>query len=104
MPQIQILVSGARGSRRRGVTACKGCGNAIVWCATLAGKPMPFEEMPDVISVDGDVETVSTEHTHWHCPKAAEFRRRDRGCRGSGGAADLAADVPASPKEPGFEW
>jgi predicted DNA-binding protein with PD1-like motif len=62
---IQILVNGARGTRRRGPGACAGCGRKIWWCATVAKKPIPFDEAPDVISLDGDVETVSTEHVHW---------------------------------------
>jgi hypothetical protein len=98
---IDLLVNGARGSRRRGVTACKGCGRAIVWCATAAGKPIPFDEMPDVISLDDDVETVSTEHVHWGtCSARDQFKRPALATTN-----DAVQPQPkVEPKEPGFEW
>ena len=34
--QIDILVNGARGSRRRGVGGCKACGRKLLWAATPA--------------------------------------------------------------------
>jgi hypothetical protein len=74
---IQILREGAPGARRRGVTGCKACGQKMLWCTTVAGKAIPFDVMPEPITVQGDVETVSAEHVHWRtCPKAGEFRRR----------------------------
>jgi hypothetical protein len=98
---IEVLVNGARGSRRRGPGLCRGCQATIVWCATAAGKPMPFDEMPDPISVDGDVETVSTEFVHWsRCPKAADFKRPAPATTN-----DLVQPRPkAQSKDPGFEW
>lgn len=101
----RILVNGARGSRRRGPGTCTGCGRKLYWVATEAGKPTCFDVVPEVLELDGDVEVVSTEHSHWWtCPKSADFKRRDRGCRGSGGAADLAADVPSDRKDGQFDW
>jgi hypothetical protein len=73
---VGILVNGARGSRRRGASECKGCGRKILWCATPAGKAMPFDEAPEVIALNGDVETVSAERVHWYtCEKAADCKR-----------------------------
>jgi hypothetical protein len=89
--EIDILVNGARGSRRRGAGTCRGCGNAIWWVASAAGKPIPFDEVPDPIETNGDVETVSTDKCHWStCEKRDEFKK------------------PAAPKAPpadrGFEF
>lgn len=88
---VRILANGARGSRRRGPGSCRGCGNAMWWCATEAGRPIPFDEAPDVIERDGDVEVVSAEKVHWAtCSKRDEFKK------------------PAAPKAPpadrGFEF
>ncbi len=73
---VDVLVNGARGSRRRGVSECRGCKRAIYWCASVAGKPIPFDENPDPIAVHGDIETVSADLVHWRtCPKRDEFRK-----------------------------
>jgi hypothetical protein len=79
---IRILSNGARGSRRRGPGTCRGCSRKIFWVATVAGKPTCFDDVPEVLSLDGDVETVSTEHVHWAtCPKRADFKRPTPGTK-----------------------
>jgi hypothetical protein len=89
---IEILASGARGSRRRGPGSCRACGQKIFWCATVAGKPIPFDVNPEIVQMrEFDVEEVSAERVHWRtCPKADTFRK------------------PAAPKAPpadrGFEF
>jgi hypothetical protein len=75
---LQILTNGARGTRRRGPGVCKGCGQKIFWVATARGKPTCFDAVPEVISLDGDLETVSTAGVHWAtCPKRADFERKN---------------------------
>lgn len=72
-----ILADGARGSNPRGWSECKGCQARILWCATLEGKPTPFDSEPIVISRNGagDVEYVSTKNSHWAiCPKRDQFK------------------------------
>jgi hypothetical protein len=71
-----ILVNGARGTRRRGAGTCTACENAVWWCATPAGKWMPFDEAPDVLELLGDVEIVSADHVHWRtCTHPERFRK-----------------------------
>jgi hypothetical protein len=73
---IQIYVDG-KGQRRRGVGACKGCGQRVFWCETLMHNAIPFDVVPEVIAVSGDLETVSTERVHWsNCPKREDFHRK----------------------------
>lgn len=73
---VRILVNGARRSRRRGAGSCSACHQKLWWCATEAGKPIPFDEVPDVINQEGDVEVVSTALVHWRtCPEAKSFRK-----------------------------
>jgi uncharacterized OB-fold protein len=75
---IRILADGVE-SRKRGISACKGCGRKIMWVRSVAGNNIPFDEVPEPISVseDGRIETVSTEHVHWGtCPERNQFRRQ----------------------------
>jgi len=73
---VEILVNGARGSRRRGASSCKGCGLKLFWAATPAGKALCFEVPPEVIELRGDIEVVSNRDVHWpKCPKRDAFRR-----------------------------
>ena len=74
---VDVLVNGARGSRRRGAGTCKGCGLAIWWCATAKNqRPIPFDEVPEVDELHGDVETVSTKKCHWNtCEKRDQFKK-----------------------------
>jgi hypothetical protein len=73
---IEILVNGARGSRRRGPGRCRSCGQSIFWVATAAGRPLPFNEVPDVLRLEGDIEQVSAEHVHFgNCPQAGQWRK-----------------------------
>ena len=74
---IEILANGARGSRRRGPGSCRGCNRKIFWCASVAGKPIPFDVNPEIVRMrEPDVEEVSAEHVHWvTCPEAGKFKR-----------------------------
>jgi hypothetical protein len=103
-PTLEILVNGARGSRQRGWGVCKGptCRRHVYWVATARGRPISFDEVPEVISPDGDLETVSTEHVHFStCPDRDRFKR-PRPAR--------VTDAPAPDGEPepdgdaNFEW
>lgn len=73
---IHLLKSGV-GGHRRGASVCRGCGRLIWWCRTVAGKNIPFDENPDVVSQTETTEEVSTEHVHWaSCSKPDSFRKR----------------------------
>jgi len=68
---IRILANGAD-RRRRGVGGCKYCGRKVLWCRTEHDRAIPFDEVPEPIttSLDGRIETVSTEHDHrWTCSR-----------------------------------
>ena len=74
--RMELLRSGARGSRPRGATTCDYCDNAIWWCVTVAGKSVAFSEAPELLERRGDVEVVSIEQLHrYHCQGAAEATR-----------------------------
>ena len=74
---IEILANGARHSRRRGPGWCRSCRARIFWVATEAGKPLAFNVVPEVLELNGDVETVSTEHVHFStCPQGRDWSRR----------------------------
>jgi hypothetical protein len=74
-PTMEILVNGARGTRRRGPGMCKACNRKIFWVATARKKAMPFDDVPEVIALNGDLETVSTAGVHWStCPNSKDFK------------------------------
>jgi hypothetical protein len=55
--------------------ACSGCGQAIYWIKTEAGKNMPVDTSRCVV-VTPEGKTVSGHISHFAtCPKAAGFRR-----------------------------
>ncbi len=73
---IRIFENGA-GTRKRGPGVCRSCGTRIFWCETANGKPIAFDEVPEVITTDGRLETVSTEGVHFStCPQAREWSRK----------------------------
>jgi hypothetical protein len=67
-------------SRRDGT--CRGCGAAIVWFQTLAGKLMPMNRFALARTIETDFLTgerigvFDRTDSHWNCPRAERFRRR----------------------------
>ena len=74
--RMELLRSGARGSRPRGAKTCEYCGDAIWWCVTANGKSVAFSEAPELLERRGDIEVVSIEQLHrYHCQGAADAHR-----------------------------
>lgn len=75
---LRILVNGARKTRRRGPGICRGCQRRIFWVAGINRKPVPMDDVPEVIALSGDVETVSADYAHWNTCADRDRFRRDR--------------------------
>ena len=55
---------------------CKGCGRAIRWAVTAAGKNIALEAKACVQHAPDGSLTVSTDDVHWAtCPRARAFKR-----------------------------
>lgn len=76
---IDLLASGARGSRPRAWGKCRDCRQDIRWCETPAGKRIPFNGEPIRLRVNGAIETVSALAVHLRtCPARGQREAQRR--------------------------
>jgi hypothetical protein len=53
---------------------CKSCGAEIVWIETIAGKPMPCDELVQTF-ITNDGQTLTGRVPHWvTCPDSEEWK------------------------------
>ena len=68
-----IILLPAKGTR---VTACKSCGQKIVWRETMAGKKIPLDFDSFTTKIESDYEEVDSRFVHFStCPQADQWRR-----------------------------
>jgi len=68
-----IILKPAKDTR---VTACKGCGQKIVWRETMGGKKIPLDFDHHTTETVLGYEEVDSRFVHFStCPQADTFRR-----------------------------